>query len=126
MDPLERRKHPRMAISVAVDVRSEHNFFMGRTRDISEGGLFIDGKLGLRVGALAQLELQLLGQSYKVDAEVVWALLDDERQVVGIGMKFIKPPPRLCRSVRAFGALRKPMAFDVEEPDEEPPTPRQS
>jgi len=122
MDPTERRKHPRMAISVSVDVRSDHNFFMGRTRDISEGGLFIEGKLGLRVGATAKLDLQLLGHSYQVDGEVVWALLDDEGQVVGVGMRFLDPPARFARSVRAFGALRTPMSFEVEEPDEATPS----
>lgn len=119
MNPSERRMHPRVAISVAVDVRSEHNFYMGRTRDISEGGLFIEGSVGLRVGATARLELSLLGSGYNVDAEVVWALLDDQRQVVGVGMKFVNPPARLTRSVRAFGALRKPIAFEVDEPEED-------
>lgn len=118
MDPADRRKHPRVAIAVAVDVRSEHNFFMGRTRDISEGGLFIEGRLGLRVGATTQLDMALLGSTYRVDAEVVWALLDDDKQVVGVGMRFINPPTRLTRAIRAFAALRPPIAYEVEEPED--------
>lgn len=123
MHPSERRLHPRVAISVAVDVRSEHNFYMGRTRDISEGGLFIEGPLGLRVGATARVELALLNRKYTVDAEVVWALLDPAGQVVGVGMKFLNPPARLVRSIRAFAALRHPMLFECEAPDldDDPP-----
>ncbi len=45
----ERRKHARVSVAVEVDITSEHNFYVGRTRDISAGGLFIETDMDLPV-----------------------------------------------------------------------------
>src|SRR6266851_4122503 len=95
----ENRKHPRVSIAVDVDLRSEHNFYAGRTRDISLGGLFIDTDIGLPIGAPIDVKLALDGSEYTLSCEVIWGLTDEARRTVGIGLRFLQVPGAASRAI---------------------------
>jgi len=126
----ERRSRPRVAISVDVDFSSESNFYTGRTRDISVGGLFIETAVGLPVGSEIALRLRLSGREFSVHAEVTWALLDPSGTQIGVGVRFLDLPADARATIDAFMKERAPMDFDSEpvleddEPPEAPPLPK--
>lgn len=118
----ERRRNPRVRISVDVDFTSEHNFYSARTRDISAGGLFIETDIGLPVGSRIQVDLRFLRSHVMVHAEVVWALVGEGGRTEGVGVRFLDLAPRARERIEAFMGLRDPMrAGEVldDEPGEE-------
>jgi uncharacterized protein (TIGR02266 family) len=118
-DGLERRVHPRIQIAVVVNFGSAHNFYSGRTRDISAGGLFIETDVPLPVGMRITVDVQLLKTKVRGDAEVVWVLLDDKGQTVGMGVRFMSLPASTRERIEAFMGLREAMLFEM-EPDDDP------
>ncbi len=108
----ERRQHPRLSVAVAVDFKSTHNFYAGRTRDISLGGLFIESDIPLEIGAPITVNLTFLKKKATVEAEVAWQLVEHGR-VVGVGVHFVHLSTQAKRGIQAFMALRKPMELDV-------------
>src|SRR5207237_10102195 len=72
----ENRQHPRLSIAVDVDVASESNFYAGRTRDLSLGGLFIATDVALPIGIQIDVKLKLPKGSFTLPCEVVWLLSD--------------------------------------------------
>jgi hypothetical protein len=55
----ESRQHPRVSLAVDVDVASGSNFYAGRTRDLSLGGLFVETEVGLTIGLQVEVKLKL-------------------------------------------------------------------
>lgn len=108
----ERRQHPRLSIAVAVDFKSSHNFYAGRTRDISLGGLFIESEIPLEIGAPLTVNLTFLKKHATVDAEVAWQLME-RGKVVGVGVRFMHLSAQAKKGIQAFMALREPMELDV-------------
>lgn len=118
MNSIERRKHPRVAISVDVDIGSGSNFYTGRARDISEGGIFIESPLFAPVGTSIELSLRLSGHRYDIPAEVTWVLYDDAGAVVGFGCKFLELRRPVRRAILEFMSTRAPMPFDLLEAED--------
>jgi len=115
----DRRRHPRLRLQVDVDVRSEHNFFTTRTRDASEGGLFIETDLPLAVGTSVDLQLRLPGvPSRELKAKVAWALTEPSGATTGLGLEFVSLEPRMRDAITEFMQQKAPLMFDSEEPDE--------
>ena len=87
----ERRKEARVALAVHVDLASSDNFYAGRARDISLGGLFIDleGRAGVSsgfaMGSKLTVRLRLFDVEHTIPAEVVWDLANVSGGTVGIG-----------------------------------------
>jgi uncharacterized protein (TIGR02266 family) len=127
----ERREHKRKSLSVAVDMHTESNFFGGRTRDISIGGLFIETDVALDIGVEVAVNLWLGGTRYELASEVMWALTD-AAGTRGIGVRFVRIPDKALRAIAAFIDERSPgLAVDDvelepegEAPDGEAPAPR--
>jgi uncharacterized protein (TIGR02266 family) len=113
----ERRKHPRLSLSVDVDATSENNFYAGRTRDISAGGLFIEGDLGLEPGAELALRLHLGEHRVQCQTEVAWVLAGDDGRVTGVGVRFTRLSAEARRHIQDFMRTRSPVPFDIDEPD---------
>src|SRR5262245_28403021 len=111
MGNIDRRRHPRVDLSVAVDITSDHNFYAGRTRDISMGGLFIEADVGLAVGTPLCVHIDLAGQKIAADVEVAWVLLGDGDAVVGFGVRFLTLAPKARRTIERFMIRRDPMSF---------------
>jgi uncharacterized protein (TIGR02266 family) len=115
----ERRQHPRLSMSVEVDFSSEHNFYAAKTRDISVGGLFIETDIALPIGTRMQVDLKFLQRQLHAEAEVTWALVGDDGNVEGVGVRFIDLPDSAKKNIEAFMDLRAPMSFRMIESDDE-------
>jgi len=113
-------------MSVVVDMSSGHNFFSGRTRDVSAGGLFIETNVGLPIGAEVALDLEVVGHRFRANAEVAWVLVGDDGETAGVGVRFVRPSPLLLNTIAAFMARRGPIPFEMDAPSDPPPkkTPR--
>src|SRR5262249_17925036 len=116
----ERRKNPRVAIAADVDLSSGDNFFTGRTRDISVGGLFLDIDVGLPIGAQVGVRLKGGASVFSVHCEVMWALDDDDGRVRGLGLQFVELAPDARAAIEAFMTSRAPLLVDMEPPSDAP------
>ena len=117
-DGKDRRQFPRLSIAVEVDFRSEHNFYSGRTHDISVGGLFIETNVALPIGTKLTVDLKLMNKQLRADGEVIWALVGEGDEHAGVGVRFVDLPGSVKKSIEAFMALRKPISFDMPGSDE--------
>ena len=121
MKPTERRNHPRVTISVDVDFETGSNFYSGKTRDMSEGGVFVESPIFAPVGARIELNLKLFGHHYEVPVEVAWILCDDAGAAVGFGARFLELRRPVRRVIQEFMRAREPMPFELLELDEDEP-----
>jgi uncharacterized protein (TIGR02266 family) len=117
-DGKDRRQHARLSIAVEVDFRSEHNFYSGRTHDISVGGLFIETNVALPIGTRLTVDLKLMKKHLPAEAEVIWVLVGEGEQPTGFGVRFLDLPAAVKKSIEAFMALRKPISFEMAAGDE--------
>lgn len=97
-----------------LDVRSEHNFFTTRTKDISEGGLFLASTLPLAMGSRVGIHMVLADEPIDVEAEVMWTLTDQDGATEGIGVRFVELTRTAQRAIRRYMRMRDPFLFDVE------------
>jgi uncharacterized protein (TIGR02266 family) len=120
----ESRQHPRVSIAVEVDVASGSNFYAGRTRDLSLGGLFVETDVGLPIGAQIEVKLRLPSGSFKTPCEVVWQL-SDRGHTIGVGVRFLQLSQAARRAIETFMSLRTPVPFEAPELDDgsDPPGP---
>ena len=118
----ESRQHPRVSIAVDVDVTSGSNFYAGRTRDLSLGGLFVETDVGLPIGAQIDVKLKLPKGMFLVACEVVWQLSDKGR-TLGVGVRFVQLSLGAKRAIEDFMSVRSPVAFEEAELEETPSKP---
>ncbi len=120
MTTKDRRKHPRANLNVAVDVHSGSNFYSAETKDISEGGLFIESRTFLPLGETVQVHLGLHGKKFELSAEVAWILEDEDGSSVGFGARFLNLNRAARAAIRSFMESRTPMPFLLlaDEPDD--------
>ena len=127
----DRRRNPRVAMAVDVDFASSDNFYMGRARDVSVGGVFIETDVGLRVGVELMIRLKVLSHSFKLVSEVAWVLEGDDGNQVGLGCRFVDPPDDARAAIEEFTLQRPPLRFEMMEPEDDadpvpPPLPKGS
>ena len=117
---IEQRKHARLGVSVAVDFHSGHNFFKGRTQDISMGGLFIATDVPLPVGTVIEVTLDVTSgakpQLFRASAEVMWVKTAPDGSTQGVGVRFAQLSNSAQRAFAVFMALRKPLCLDANDP----------
>lgn len=113
MNGHERRRFPRVTVSVDVDFTSGSNFYAGKTRDVSEGGLFIESPVSMPIGSTMDLHLHFLDKTHEVKAEVAWVLADAQGSPLGFGVHFVELRRAVRKAILAFMVLRDPMVFDL-------------
>lgn len=120
----DRRRHPRLSLEVDVDVSTAHNFYAGRTRDISMGGLFIESPIGLEPGTEITVSLALGPKRFTLPCKVTWILGARDGASAGFGVEFDALPDVARKAIHAFMKTRAPLDFDVSDPelDEGPET----
>ena len=112
----DRRRHPRVRLSVDVDFKSQHNFFSARTRDISRGGLFIETNIRIPIGERIEIDLRFLKTRVLVDAEVVWEMVGEDGETEGLGVRFLGLPESIADRIEAFMGIRSELRIgEVEE-----------
>lgn len=119
MTSIDRRKHPRVTVSVDVDFESGSNFYSGKARDMSEGGVFVETFVFAPVGTRIELSLKLFGHRYEVPVEVMWILYDGEGTAVGFGARFLELRRPVRRVITEFMRARAPMPFELLEMEDD-------
>jgi uncharacterized protein (TIGR02266 family) len=85
---LERRRDPRVAVAIAVEVRDGRGFSLHSTRDVSTGGVFFDRAIPHAVGAQVELAFSLPGDSRTIRCRGEVVNVPDAREF-GMGIRFL-------------------------------------
>jgi uncharacterized protein (TIGR02266 family) len=111
-----RREHLRIPTDVEVSLGSDHNFFVGWSENISEGGLFVATHQLVPVGTVMDLTLKAEPHlpETTVRVEVRWLRKTDELTSdcpPGMGLKFVDLPADVAEGIHAFVATRREAMF---------------
>jgi hypothetical protein len=112
----EPRSRPQLTrVEVNVSLVSEHNFYVGPTRRIDSGGVFIATALPPALGTRLQVRLGLAdGRKVDVDGEVAFIREKSAttgRQPPGCGVKLSGLPGWAIESIDRFTQARQPIVF---------------
>jgi uncharacterized protein (TIGR02266 family) len=112
----EGRIFQRTDVQIEISLGSDHNFYMGFTENISEGGLFVATHSLREVGSEMSIELTLPGIEEPIVARgiVRWLRLFNEGSdsPPGMGLQFIDLTPQGAALIREFVANRSPLFYD--------------
>jgi uncharacterized protein (TIGR02266 family) len=114
-EPLDQRATARVRVEAEVSLVSQSNFFVGLTRNLSNGGLFVATLRRLPVGTPVDVVLALPDGPLETQGRVRWARELTEVAGPGIGIKFDALSEQDGRRIEAFCAERAPDYFDVDE-----------
>jgi Tfp pilus assembly protein PilZ len=112
----ERRSRPLPAlVEVNVSLVSEHNFYVGPTRRMDSGGVFIATAIPPPVGTRIQIRLGL-ADGRKVDTEGEVAFVREKsatigRQPTGCGVRLLSLPGWAVDAVERFILARQPIVY---------------
>jgi Tfp pilus assembly protein PilZ len=102
-------------VEVNVSLVSEHNFYVGTTRRIDSGGVFIATALPPTLGTRLQVRLSLAdGRKVDLDGEVAFIREKSAttgRQPAGCGVKLFGLPGWATESIDRFIQARQPIVF---------------
>lgn len=124
-----RRSCPRVSFDVDVGVNDTHNFYTGRTRDLSTGGIFIETPVALPPGSSVTVKLRIDGTPFTLACVVAWCLTDDSGEAAGFGAQFEQLPPTAKRAIDRYMKRRAPELFEQLSDDARigpPPLPLQN
>ncbi len=112
----EPRQRPRMTrVDVNVSLVSEHNFYVGSSRRVDSGGVFISTMLPPAVGTRLQVRLGLAdGRKIEVEGEVVFIREKSAisgRQPAGCGVKLYSVPGWAIDAIDRFVLARPPVVY---------------
>jgi Tfp pilus assembly protein PilZ len=111
----ERRRPPPTStrVEVAVSLVSEHNFYVGSTRRIDSGGVFIATAMPPPVGTRIQVRLGLAdGRKLDLDGEVAFLRSKSAttgRQPAGCGVRLQGLPGWSVDAIERFFQARQPI-----------------
>jgi hypothetical protein len=112
----EPRQRPRLTrVEVNVSLVSEHNFYVGATRRVDSGGVFISTMLSPPVGTPLEIRLGL-PDARKVDVQGEVAFVRDRgatggRQPAGCGVSLLALPTWAAESIDRFLSARPPIVY---------------
>jgi hypothetical protein len=106
---------PVTRVEVNVSLVSEHNFFVGPSRRIDTGGVFIATAMPPPIGTRLQVRLGLAdGRKVDVDGEVVFVRPKTAtvgREPTGCGVKLLSLPPWVVDAIDRFVSARQPITY---------------
>ena len=113
---VEERPRPQNArVEVSVSLVSEHNFFVGVTRRIDSGGVFIASGMPPPVGTRVQVRLGLAdGRKIDLDGEVAFIRgksATTGRQPPGCGVRLHGLPGWAVDAIERFFLARQPILY---------------
>ncbi len=102
-------------VEVNVSLVSEHNFYVGATRRVDSGGVFIATSLPPTVGTRLQVRLGL-ADGRKIDVEGEVAFIREKsattgRQPPGCGVKLFGIPGWASENIDRFTQARQPIVY---------------
>jgi hypothetical protein len=102
-------------IEVSVSLVSEHNFYVGSTRRVDSGGVFVSSAVPPPVGTRVQVRLALAdGRKVDADGEVVFVREKNTlggRQPAGCGVRLHGLPGWAIDAIERFTAARPPIVY---------------
>jgi hypothetical protein len=112
----EPRNRPKLSrVEVNVSLVSEHNFYVGATRRVDSGGVFISTAIPPPVGTRLQIRLGLAdGRKLDLDGEVAFIREKSSigiRQPSGCGVRLIGLPGWAVDAVERFVHARPPIVW---------------
>lgn len=111
-----RRVHDRASLAVEVTLAGDHNFFVGFSENVSEGGLFVATHSVREAGSRIALEFTLPGRDepLHVFGVVRWVRVynPDSDTPPGLGIQFVDLDDVVAAEIRAFVTQRAPIFFD--------------
>ncbi|HSM92700.1 MAG TPA: PilZ domain-containing protein [Anaeromyxobacteraceae bacterium] len=106
---------PITRVEVNVSLVSEHNFFVGPSKRIDSGGVFIATAMPPPIGTRLQVRLGLAdGRKVDVDGEVVFVRPKTAtvgREPTGCGVKLLSLPPWVIDAIDRFVSARQPITY---------------
>ncbi|HET6923917.1 MAG TPA: PilZ domain-containing protein [Anaeromyxobacteraceae bacterium] len=110
-----RKRPPATRVEVNVSLVSEHNFYVGSTRHIDSGGVFIATMMPPAVGTRLQVRLGLAdGRKIDLDGEVAFVRAKSAttgRQPSGCGVRLFGLPGWSVDAVEKFFLARQPILY---------------
>ena len=110
------REHERVGLHIEVTFDSDHNFFMGFTENVSEGGLFVATHCLRKVGTRMPVSFLIPGRAEPVCAivEVRWLRTYSESSDAppGMGLQFVQLATADAAAIRAFVDHRAPIFYE--------------
>jgi hypothetical protein len=104
-------------VEVNVSLVSEHNFYVGPTRRVDSGGVFISTMLPPPVGTRLQVRLGLAdGRRLEVEGEVTFIREKNAisgRQPAGCGVKLLNLPGWAVDAIDRFLLARPPIVYSA-------------
>ncbi len=115
-DWTNRREAERVDAEFEVTAESDHNFYLGFTENISEGGLFLATYQTHKLGDTLTLRFTLPGVERPIEtvAEVRWArrLNPASDTPPGVGLRFVSLSEEDRRLIERFSRKREPLFYD--------------
>ena len=111
---IERRRSDRAGLIVRVDYSTVDELFSEFTRDVNEGGIFIETEKPRPIGTEVSLHFNLPGgeESVKTTGTVVRVCKDTDDEVPGMGIEFEELPAeargRINQLIRALRSTPSP------------------
>jgi uncharacterized protein (TIGR02266 family) len=112
----DQRRQERVTLHAAVSVRSESNFFMGFSENISEGGVFVATLSPPPTGSRIDISVTVNdGDVMTVTGEVAWIRSDSAGHSTGCGVRFIDVTPKQTAALKQFvaRASQEPLLYEV-------------
>ncbi|MFN0062252.1 MAG: TIGR02266 family protein [Myxococcaceae bacterium] len=113
--PSVRTQVPRVQMQASVDLKSDSNFYVGFSTNLSEGGLFIATVQCPPKGTPVDLQFSIPGgQVLRVQGVVRWVReVNDKNPEIfpGVGVQFVSPSPAALEVIRSFVQKREPMFY---------------
>ncbi len=106
----EARRYPRIPLEVQVALESDHNFYTGISKDLSEGGIFVATVDPPTVGTEVGFQLLLSGESFLIYGVVVWirsVSASSNDAPAGCGIRWLNIEDGALDTIRRFISLRE-------------------
>jgi uncharacterized protein (TIGR02266 family) len=84
---MEKRQAPRIETELQVEI--EHGAFVGVSKDLSRGGMFLRTTRKFSRGAHLHLQIELPEGQANAEVEVRWYRSEEETEEIGFGVKFL-------------------------------------
>jgi uncharacterized protein (TIGR02266 family) len=123
----ERRDAARFRLALALTLVGDHNFYLGVSENVSEGGLFVATHNALAIGEIIELEFTLPNRrnACRVTGEVRWCRSPDSNRAdhnnygsadkharPGYGIQFKAVSPDVEQAIREFITARAPEFYE--------------
>ena len=113
----EKRQAIRMKLHAQVNLKSESNFFMGFTENISEGGIFVSTLSPPEMGESIELSVAVEGSdAIDIKGIVRWHRTDDDGNPTGCGVQFLDLSDDVRRTMEMLMLTleKEPLFHDID------------